>query len=750
MKHSYQTLEERSSDSFSFMPVGFTTQKTGILRCHFYNLGQLPLLSCLSFLSCSVSQSRASQVAEITMIHGDQFTAHPKIDDPFAGYSLISLLPRTLGIGLHADSPSLEKHEMGTIKAVLQSIVHDGSGDVTEQAQTITKNCQNMVHSSLDGDNTIPAGGMGQPVGRRPVLGHSNSGMDINLNTLHDPEEFFRTAELLEKADQMHEKLKGVDLTELEKDKHITCRKRRSGIFPERTYLMKGYNAFEDFDKRIAESSMKYIHSDCVNDVDFSELDHIRDPVEFFRTFERLENADKVLKKLKGEVPVESAKDQLTSHKHCPESSIKGCSASQYLDGRIASSSNVSNKITTNENHKPNSLDQDAADDKEINTSDLLNKLMTVYKDLNIADGTPPVNEILQIETIEVGKLRLPEWRIIEKNDFETSKNRAMQKTSGDHQISQSSPTQKKIPPPAISVLQLPVSVNNLSENAHMSPQNDDSSNGDSCLVSCQQKMHLSPPVDVSSLNKNGFLARDASITPISDGERLSSSHKLQTPNINASKITHNISAEAEGAESACRPSESTIRDNHSEGFNKQKDDKGEDMQLDPLHDHLDFGVRDPTPGGMIKRRLACTFEISDEEHVLSGSGVDANRCGHNEELQIQLHGHCATSGMSQKTEEKEIVSGRNKNKLEKKMSSRRKSLANDGMKWESGVRRSTRIKHRPLEYWRGERFLYGRIHDSLATVIGVKYASPGNDALKVKSFVSAEYAELVTQVALH
>ncbi|XP_074578230.1 uncharacterized protein LOC141834774 isoform X1 [Curcuma longa] len=684
------------------------------------------------------------------MIHGDQFTVHPKIDDPFAGYSLISLLPRTLGIGLHADSPSLEKHEMDTIKAVLQSIVHNGSGDVTEQAQTITKICQNMVHSSLDGGDTIPAGGMGQPVGRRPVLGHSNSGMDVNLNTLHDPEEFFRTAELLEK-DQMHGKLKGLDLTELEKDKHITCRKRRSGIFPERTYSMKGYNAFEDFDKRISESSLKYIHSDCVKDVDFSELDHIHDPVEFFKTFERLENADKVLKKLKGEVPVESAKDQLTTcHKHCPESSIKGCSASQHLDGRIASSSNVSNKITTNENHKPSSLDQaDATDDKEINTSDLLNKLMTVYKDQNNADKTL-VSEILQIETIEVGKLRLPEWRIIEKNDFETSKNRVMQKTSGDHQIPQSSPTKQKIPPPHISVLQSRVSVNNLSENAHMSPQNDDSPNGDSCLVSCQQKMHLSPPVDISSLNKNGFLARDASITPISDGESLSFSHKLQTPNSNASKTAVNISAEAEGAASACLPSQSTMGDNHLEGFNKQKDDKGEDMQLDSLHDHLDSGVRDQTSGGMNKSRLACTFEFSDEEHAPSESGVDANRCGHNEKLQIQLHGHCATSGMSQKTGENEIASGRTKNKLEKKMSSRRKSLANAGMKWESGVRRSTRIKYRPLEYWRGERFLYGRIHDSLATVIGVKYASPGNGALKVKSFVSEEYANLVTQVGLH
>lgn len=199
---------------------------------------------------------------------------------------------------------------------------------------------------------------------------------------------------------------------------------------------------------------------------------------------------------------------------------------------------------------------------------------MTAYKDLNSADRTPLVNEILQIKTIEVGKLRLPEWRIIERNDFETSIDRVMQKTSGDHQIPQSSPTKQKIPSPAISVLQWPVSVNNLSENAYMSPLNDDSLNGDSCLVSCQQKIHLSPPVDISSLNKNDFLARDASITPISDGERLSFSHKLQTPNSNASKTTDNISAVAEGAESACLPSESTIGDNHLEGFNKQKDDK--------------------------------------------------------------------------------------------------------------------------------------------------------------------------------
>ncbi|KFK43814.1 hypothetical protein AALP_AA1G176700 [Arabis alpina] len=89
------------------------------------------------------------------------------------------------------------------------------------------------------------------------------------------------------------------------------------------------------------------------------------------------------------------------------------------------------------------------------------------------------------------------------------------------------------------------------------------------------------------------------------------------------------------------------------------------------------------------------------------------------------------------------------------KMFSRRKSLAGAGTKWESGVRRSTRIKSRPLEYWRGERFLFGRIHESLATVIGIKYESPGKGKsekpeLKVKSFVSDDYKELIDSAALH
>ncbi|KAK4761087.1 hypothetical protein SAY87_005980 [Trapa incisa] len=82
----------------------------------------------------------------------------------------------------------------------------------------------------------------------------------------------------------------------------------------------------------------------------------------------------------------------------------------------------------------------------------------------------------------------------------------------------------------------------------------------------------------------------------------------------------------------------------------------------------------------------------------------------------------------------------------------RRTSLADAGMAWTNGIRRSTRIRSRPLAFWKGERFLYGRIHQSLATVIGMKYESPGKTdgkpGLKVKSFVSDEYKELLDFVA--
>lgn len=86
-----------------------------------------------------------------------------------------------------------------------------------------------------------------------------------------------------------------------------------------------------------------------------------------------------------------------------------------------------------------------------------------------------------------------------------------------------------------------------------------------------------------------------------------------------------------------------------------------------------------------------------------------------------------------------------------KQESNRRKSLADAGLMWKSGVRRSTRIRSRPLQHWRGERFVYGRIHGTMATVIGVKSYSPTQDgkaAMRVKSFVPEQYSDIVAASA--
>ncbi|XP_047336910.1 centromere protein C isoform X2 [Impatiens glandulifera] len=111
-----------------------------------------------------------------------------------------------------------------------------------------------------------------------------------------------------------------------------------------------------------------------------------------------------------------------------------------------------------------------------------------------------------------------------------------------------------------------------------------------------------------------------------------------------------------------------------------------------------------------------------------------------------------------QENKEPSLDSRRNSKKpangvRQRKKLSHRQSLADAGTSWTSGVRRSSRIKMRPLEYWKGERFLYGRVHESLTTVIGVKYMSPtkgeGKETLKVKPFKD-EYSKLVEFAALH
>ncbi|KAF8054734.1 hypothetical protein N665_1318s0004 [Sinapis alba] len=150
-------------------------------------------------------------------------------------------------------------------------------------------------------------------------------------------------------------------------------------------------------------------------------------------------------------------------------------------------------------------------------------------------------------------------------------------------------------------------------------------------------------------------------------------------------------------------------------------------------------------------KRRSCDSKMRKRSKTVHGESVKEDKqkktLSHESGAKKQTKGK--SNERKEKTQKKTVT-------RESKMFSRRKSLAAAGTNWEAGVRRSTRIKSRPLEYWRGERFLYGRIHESLTTVIGIKYESPGKKgkgdtrALKVKSFVPDAYKEMVESAALH
>ncbi|VFQ66276.1 unnamed protein product [Cuscuta campestris] len=85
----------------------------------------------------------------------------------------------------------------------------------------------------------------------------------------------------------------------------------------------------------------------------------------------------------------------------------------------------------------------------------------------------------------------------------------------------------------------------------------------------------------------------------------------------------------------------------------------------------------------------------------------------------------------------------------ERKSLRTRKSFADAGTSFEDGVRRSKRIKTRPLEFWKGERLIFGRVNDSMK-LIGVKYLSPTVGNIKVKSYISDEFKEVIEKAARH
>ncbi|XP_020588264.1 uncharacterized protein LOC110030062 [Phalaenopsis equestris] len=275
--------------------------------------------------------------------------------------------------------------------------------------------------------------------------------------------------------------------------------------------------------------------------------------------------------------------------------------------------------------------------------------------------------------------------------------------------------------------------------------------------LSKNQEMHSCSQVDVIHLNGDSMVAQNACIPGLSNLKSLNFEDKMHSPvsetfkkevHIGRRKITDPIGCQFTLLEDTCQRPNGNISD---EAFVSVVSGASFEEAAQP--------------SALVDRRPSVTTDASDQilhAEALKDVSLPENSALIDEQLEVpgeilnerkksQGHSEAAGGSSSRELERKEPA------RRQKKQKSilRRKSLAGAGSDWQSGVRRSTRIRMRPLQHWCGERFLYGRIHDSLATVIGVKkYETPlqkgGKAIMKVKSYVSEDYADLVAQAALY
>ncbi|RWV85882.1 hypothetical protein GW17_00052284 [Ensete ventricosum] len=300
--------------------------------------------------------------------------------------------------------------------------------------------------------------------------------------------------------------------------------------------------------------------------------------------------------------------------------------------------------------------------------------LDSVVTDLDEGEGTAFLRESLQIKSIEIGKIHLPELHSIQRNNFRTLENRVAKEKSEAHQLLPTSATISRspladtsylqrhmshndqqgnpyvIPPSAdapystsrtparsplavIKNFQWRIRVDEPLEDPYVIPPSDDASySGDSCPTSCWQKKSLSPPANISYPNQNSLLVRDALDSVRSDDEILNLADKLQISVAKADKtIDDEIATEEDVIEHVhCSP-ESTIehRDHlmsddlsNFDGFNEQ-------MEEDPASGCSSQCSRDGPDSKL---------ESTAEGHIISESDTVVDKCDADDNLQNQVN----------------------------------------------------------------------------------------------------------------
>ncbi|KAM3349968.1 hypothetical protein ACQJBY_022662 [Aegilops geniculata] len=543
--------------------------------------------------------------------------------------------------------------------------------------------------------------------------------------------------------------------------------------------------------------------------VDLSQALSIDDPEEYFLTLERLEKADREIKKLRGEVPTKTANYDrpIEPPKKRPGMSRRksvysynfsvgtdtsdGTEAPDSQMGTLPESQSTQDDMPPSVPERtkppvPSSSSQ--CDIQDVSTREdsfakkdkgaTLDSLMSAFKNLDASKEESLLREKLQIKEINIGEACIPDL-------FNVPGDRPVRRTKQKYLTSDRTPER-----PVLGSHHAPISKwdkhilgrDILNDKADLS-EDDESDNSPETVVDKQSQVHSSYN-DVVLTNGEASTARETPTSSIKfpdhvlePEEHMPVNHPFtERPNNEPETSSHHLEGETtkvlgSAPDEPIHPPEippdahnqSHIQD---EDVEKQAVDISHELPLSkgdkPIH------TSEIPPEDIVPQNNSHVHEGNFEKpavgtsNELSPSKDSKQKRVQNEEskkqpLKRMKRGAEEASnplGIPSENCDTETQPSMQDTNIEQQTVDTRVSRSPNkafGLAWQSGVRRSTRIRSRPLQDWLGERLLYGRIHDTMATVIGVKSYSPSQDGkveLRVKSFVPEQYSDMVAQAA--
>uniref|UniRef100_A0A0D9V2Y3 Uncharacterized protein n=1 Tax=Leersia perrieri TaxID=77586 RepID=A0A0D9V2Y3_9ORYZ len=585
--------------------------------------------------------------------------------------------------------------------------------------------------------------------------------------------------------------------------------------------------------------------------VDFSELQNIEDPDVYFSTLDKLEKADKEIKRLRGEAPTETAynhraieppkmragllrRKSVHSYKfsasndtpdatEAPASQTETITESQLTQDDVHASSPGMTKEPISSRSSQHAIPDSSVREDSFDGIDnlcTLNYLLSAFKGLDETEEESLLRKTLQIREISTGKVCLPDFNV--PGDMPARNTTEQKNPMSGHTLER---TVSGSNLDQISQLEKRIFGKEALEGKHADLLEDDESDGSPESLLCKRSpvRHSSDAAEPEGattderplggspigVNKDSELVHEKDVAcghnilleedDMPTDYLVSSPHHLEgsstgvlpnTPSRNVPPLNHGDgNSENQTTQSIhwkylqkkliprivlkyimemlrnwqlilgmyspqvkARNKELKIRSRH------QREEKERQTTLSIHRKYLQkklaadiSNALSPSKGEeqrgknksqLSKRRKRAAGEPGDLE--IPTPNFEPENQPHPQEIYAEQQPARRNSPSQSNDKRQKVVQKRNK----KQDLNRRKSLTDAGLAWQSGVRRSTRIRSEPLKYWLGERFVYGRIHGTMATVIGVKVESPSQGKMKVKSFVSEQYSDYLAESA--